>query len=72
MSILDILRSDALGGALQTLSREARNAASSVSKNAPGGVGGLIGAGVLGALLGKTLSKDVVKNAALVGIGAVA
>ena len=72
MSILDILRSDALGGALQSLSREARNAASSVSKNAPGGVGGLIGAGVLGALLGKTLSKDVVKNAALVGIGAVA
>ncbi len=72
MSILDILRSDALGGALQTLSREARNAASSVSKNAPGGVGGLLGAGVLGALLGKTVSKDVMKNAALVGIGAVA
>ena len=72
MSILDILRSDALGGALQTLTREARNAASSVSKNAPGGIGGLIGAGVLGALLGKTISKDVMKNAALVGIGAVA
>ena len=32
MSILDILRSDALGGALQTLTREARNTASSVSK----------------------------------------
>ena len=72
MSILDILKSDVLGGALQTLTREARNAASSVSKNTPGGVGGLLGAGVLGALLGKTVSKDLVKNAALVGIGAVA
>ena len=72
MSILDILRSEALGGALQTLTREARSAASSVSKSTPGGVGGLLGAGVLGALLGKTASSDVVKNAALVGVGAVA
>ncbi len=72
MSILDILKSEALGGALQTLTREARNAASSMNGKTPGGVGGLLGAGVLGALLGKTVSKDVMKNAALVGIGAVA
>ena len=72
MSILNILRSDALGGALQTLTREARKAVSSAGKSTPGGVGGLLGAGVLGALLGKTVSKDVMKNAALVGIGAVA
>ena len=72
MSILDILKSEALGGALQTLTREARKAASSVNSKAPGGVGGLLGAGVLGALLGKTVSNDAMKNAALVGIGAVA
>jgi len=72
MSILDVLRSDALGSALQTLTREARTAASSVSSKAPGGVGGLLGAGVLGALLGKTVSSDIMKNAALVGAGAVA
>ncbi|MBQ5727998.1 MAG: DUF533 domain-containing protein, partial [Mailhella sp.] len=72
MSILDILKSEALGGALQTLTREARKATSSVSSKTPGGVGGLLGAGVLGALLGKTVSQDVMKNAALVGIGAVA
>ena len=58
MSILDILKSEALGGALQTLTREARKAASSVNSKAPGGVGGLLGAGVLGALLGKTVSND--------------
>ena len=72
MSILDILRSDALGSALQTLTREARTMASSASRNVPGGAGGLLGAGALGALLGKTVSSDVMKNAALVGIGAVA
>ena len=72
MSILDILKSEALGGALQTLTREARKATSSMSSKAPGSMGGLLGAGVLGALLGKTVSQDVVKNAALVGIGAVA
>lgn len=72
MSILNILKSEALGSALQTLTREAGRAASSVSSKAPGGMGGILGAGVLGALLGNTVSKDIVKNAALVGVGAVA
>ena len=72
MSIFDVLKSEALGSALQTLTREVRTTASSVSRKAPGGVGGLLGAGALGALLGKTVSDDLAKNAALVGIGAVA
>ena len=72
MSILDVLKSDALGTALQTLTREARTAASTVSSKTPGGVGRLLGAVVLGALLGKTVSSDIMKNAALVGVGAVA
>ncbi|WP_446424707.1 tellurite resistance TerB family protein [Mailhella sp.] len=72
MSILNILSSASLGGALQTLTREAQKVASSAGKNAPGGMGGLLGAGMLGALLGKSVSSDLVKNAALVGAGAVA
>ena len=72
MSILDILKSDALGGALQTLTREAGKALSTANKSTPGGVGGLLGAGALGALLGKSVSNDLMKNAALVGVGAVA
>lgn len=72
MSILNILNSEVLGSALQTLTREAKKAASSAGKNTPGGVGGLLGAGMLGALLGKSASNDLVKNAALVGVGAVA
>lgn len=72
MSILNILRSDALGGALQTLTREAGKVLSSANQKTPGGVGGLLGAGALGALLGKSVSNDLMKNAALVGIGAVA
>lgn len=72
MSILNILKSEALGGALQTLTRELKKTASSAGKATPGGVGGLLGAGVLGALLGKSASNDLVKNAALVGAGAVA
>lgn len=72
MSILDVLRSDALGSALQTLTREARTVASSMERKTPGGAGGLLGAGALGALLGRTLSGDLMKNAALVGVGAVA
>ena len=72
MSILNILKSEALGGALQTLTREIKKTASSASNSAPGGVGGLLGAGVLGALLGKSASNDLVKNDALVGVGAVA
>ena len=38
----------------------------------PGGVGGLLGAGMLGALIGSVASSDLVKNAALVGAGAIA
>ncbi|HIU17447.1 MAG TPA: DUF533 domain-containing protein [Candidatus Avidesulfovibrio excrementigallinarum] len=38
----------------------------------PGGVGGLLGAGMLGALVGSVVSSDLVKNAALVGAGAIA
>ena len=72
MSILNVLKSDALGSALRTLTRELGAAASTTTRKTPGGMGGLLGAGALGALLGKTVSSDLMKNAALVGVGAVA
>lgn len=72
MSLFDVLNSSGLGSALGTLTEKAKSTASTLGREAPGGVGGLLGAGALGALLGTMLSKDVVKNAALVGAGAVA
>lgn len=72
MSLFDVLNSGGLGSALGTLTEKARSTASTLGKEAPGGVGGLLGAGALGALLGAVLSKDAVKNVALVGAGAVA
>lgn len=67
MSLFDVLNSSGLGSALGTLTEKAKSTASTLGREAPGGVGGLLGAGALGALLGTMLSKDVVKNAALVG-----
>lgn len=72
MSLFDVLNSSGLGSALGPLTEKAKSTASTLGREAPGGVGGLLGAGALGALLGTMLSKDVVKNAALVGAGAVA
>lgn len=72
MSLFDILNGAGLGSTLGSLADKAKSTASDLGKNAPGGLGGLLGAGALGALLGTVLSKDVLKNAALVGAGAVA
>lgn len=72
MSIFDVLKGGSLGSALETLANQAKTTASDVQKKTPGGLGGLLGAGALGALLANVVSSDVVKNAALVGAGAVA
>ena len=72
MSIFDVLKSGSLGSTLETLTNQAKSTASDVQKKTPGGLGGLLGAGALGALLANVVSSDVVKNAALVGAGAVA
>lgn len=61
-----------LGGSLGGLANQAGNVAANVGKSIPGGMGGLLGAGALGALLGSMISKKSLKNAALVGAGAVA
>lgn len=72
MSLFNILKSDSLTSTLGNLFNQAKNTASQAVSNAPGGVGGLLGAGALGAILGQTLSSDLMKNVALVGAGAVA
>jgi len=77
MSILDVLSSQVLGGALQQMGGRAGSAARTVSRNTPGGMGGLLGAGALGALLGNMSGgssggNSMVRNAALLGMGAVA
>ena len=68
-------------GALETLKQQIPAAQPSGQQPAaqqqgrpavPGGVGGLLGAGMLGALVGSVVSSDLVKNAALVGAGAIA
>lgn len=72
MSLFNILKGGALGEVIQSIASQAGTTASNVTRATPGGVGGLVGAGILGALLGRNLSGSVVQNAALLGAGAVA
>ena len=72
MSLFDILNSPDLQSSLGSFARKAKSTASEAVSSAPGGMGGLLGAGALGALIGTFVSKDVLKDAALVGAGAVA
>lgn len=62
----------AIGSVLQNMAGQAKETARDFSEKAPGGMGGLLGAGALGALLGNVMSSDMVRNATLVGAGAVA
>lgn len=86
MSIFDVLTNGSLGSILNTigsqgggigsilsdLGNKARSAAGNLADSAPGGLGGIAGAGALGALLGNVLHGDVMKSVALAGAGAVA
>lgn len=72
MSVFDILNSPELKSTLGSLADRAKETASGLSSSTPGGLGGLLGAGAVGALLGGLVSKSVLRDAALVGAGAVA
>ena len=72
MSLFDIFNKKNIGETLGSLMDTAKEQASGLTKATPGGVGGLVGAGALGALLGSFMSKGALQNAALVGAGAVA
>lgn len=72
MSIFDVLTNGNLGSVLTNLTNTAKNAATNIKNNTPGGLPGLAGAGALGALLGSVFQGDLMKNVALAGAGAVA
>lgn len=61
-----------IGAVLDSLGQKAKAAAGNIRDNTPGGLGGLAGAGALGALLGNVFSGDLMKSVALAGAGAVA
>lgn len=61
-----------IGSVLDSLSKGAKSAANSIQQNTPGGLGGLAGAGALGALLGNVLQGDFMRSMAMAGAGAVA
>lgn len=63
-----------VGDVLNSLSSKARSAQDTFDSNITqkGGLGSLLGAGALGALLGNMAGGSLVKNAALLGAGAVA
>lgn len=72
MSLLDILNTPELKSTLGTFANKAKDAPSGLASQTPGGMGGLLSAGALGALLGTMFSKSLLKDAALFGAGAVA
>ena len=72
MSIFDVLNTDSLGSVLETLTGQAKSAARDLGNSTPGGLGGLLGAGALGAVLGNLGSGNLLRNVALAGAGAVA
>lgn len=61
-----------LGNILGQLAGQAGSAARELGRSAPGGLGGLAGAGALGAILGQMMPRGAANMAGLAGIGAVA
>lgn len=74
MSIFDVLGNGGLGSILDTLAGQARSAQNTFNTNitSNGGLGSMLGAGAIGALLGNVAGGNLLKNAALLGAGAVA
>lgn len=72
MSLFNIFKGGAITHVLNTLTNQAGTTANNVANATPGGIGGLIGAGALGAILGRNMSGNTMQNIALLGAGAVA
>lgn len=72
MSLFDILENGDFGAALNTIVNQAKNVTGNIAQNTPGGMGGILGAGTLGAVLGNLLGGNAVKGVALAGASAVA
>lgn len=61
-----------IGSTLGKISSQVRAGASSLGEQTPGGLGGLLGAGALGAVLGNVMNSNLVKGVAMAGATAVA
>lgn len=61
-----------VGSVLDSLGKTAKSAANTIGNATPGGLGGLAGAGALGAILSGVLKGDMMKSLAMAGAGAVA
>lgn len=59
-------------GSLGSIMDEMQKMAQGAGRSAPGGMGGLLGAGALGALLGQVLPKGAAQTAGLAGMGLIA
>lgn len=71
-SIFDILKNTDFTSALDMLTQQARGVGRNIQQNTPGGLGGLLGAGALGAVLGNVMNSNLVKGVAMAGASAVA
>lgn len=72
-SVLDSLSGQGgIGAVLNEIGKKAKSTAGQIADATPGGLGGLAGAGALGAIFGNVLKGDIMKSVALAGAGAVA
>lgn len=72
MGLFDILDNKEFGDKLRQMADRAKGVAQDLGKKAPGGTAGLVGAGILGAVLGGVMPKGAVRAAGAAGLGAVA
>ncbi len=71
-SIFDILNNTDFTSILNTIGAKARGTIEDVESTTPGGLGGIFGAGALGAVLGNLMGANAAKGVALAGLGAAA
>ena len=72
MRLLDIFGNTELTDVLKSMAKQAQGGLENLSQKAPGGMGGLLGAGALGALMGSMLPKAGARSAGMLGLGALA
>ncbi|MBR3664180.1 MAG: tellurite resistance TerB family protein [Desulfovibrio sp.] len=72
MGLLDIFGNKDLTQLLQSMAGQAQGSFEDLRRKAPGGMGGLLGAGALGALMGSMMPKGGARAAGMLGLGALA
>ena len=72
MGLFDILANPEIRSILTSLAGQAQDGMRQMGQKVPQGMGGLFGAGALGALLGGILPKGATKTAGMLGLGVLA